>query len=315
MLFVSPEDVQKILDYPALIAQLEKAFAADYQVPLRHHHDYDNPVAQASSTLLLMPAWQVGHQLGVKIVTISPENSKYDLPAIFGTYMLFDAQKGMPLLQTDARLLTCRRTAAASALASQFLSNPQSETLLMVGTGAMAPHLIEAHCSNRPIKKVMIWGRSIEKAQKVVNQLSHLQSIQFSLVEQLDQACSTADIISCATLSPSPLIKGNWLRAGQHIDLVGSYKPDMREADDQVIQRAQVYVDTLEGACKESGDIVIPIEKGLLKKEEIRGDLFGLCRQEVLGRTDTQSITLFKSVGHALEDLAAAQLLYHNLVK
>jgi len=310
MLLITPEDIKAALPYSKLCTHLHQAFAGDYTVPLRHHHDFNNPDALLDSTLLLMPAWQSGGFLGVKIVSIAPENHKYQLPSIQGVYLLFDAVKGTPLLQCDAKILTNIRTAAASALAADFLANPDSNSLLMIGTGSLSPFLIEAHCSIRPIKKVWIWGRNPQKAEQVLKQISLPSEIEIQVVEKLEPYLSEADIISSATMSKTALIAGSKLRPGQHVDLVGSYKPDMREADDTAIIRAEVFVDTLEGACKETGDIAIPIKTGILKKDRIQGDLFGLCRGLVSGRKSQQAITLFKSVGHALEDLAAAQLIY-----
>lgn len=299
--------LEEKLDFKKLIEGLRRAFQEEYTIPTRHHHNFKNPKEGIESTLLLMPAWKAGEHLGVKTVIVSPNNGKYNLPSIQGIYTLFNAQNGLPIAQMDAKVLTTLRTAAASALASDFLSRKNSETLLMVGTGALAPNLIQAHSVIRPIKKVMIWGRNFEKAKRLSKELSFL-NLDISAIENLEEKIPKADIISCATLSKNPLIFGKYLREGQHIDLVGSYKPDMREADDEVIQKSDIYVDVLEGATKETGDIVIPIQTGILKKEAIHGDLFGLCRSQISGRKNEKEITLFKSVGHALEDLAAARL-------
>ena len=305
--FFDQEILEKALKYNLLIEALRVAFQEDYTIPLRHHHDYKNPEENKDSTLLLMPAWKAGEHLGIKIVTISPNNSKYSLPSIQGLYVLFDAHKGIPIAQMDAKCLTNLRTAAASALASDFLSRTNSESLLMVGTGSLAPYLIQAHAAIRPIKKIWIWGRNIEKAITLSKKLSHLK-LEIEAVKNIEDYTSKADIISCATMSKEPLVFGNWLRDGQHLDLVGSYSPTMRETDDVAISKSRVYVDVFEGATKESGDIVIPLKNGTLKKDEIIGDLFALCRKKCLGRQSSSELTLFKSVGHALEDLAAARL-------
>ncbi|MCR9287675.1 MAG: ornithine cyclodeaminase family protein [Bacteroidetes bacterium] len=305
--FFDAQMLEERLSFKTLIECLRQAFQEEYTVPTRLHHNVENPAEGIDSTLLLMPAWKAGEHLGVKIALVSPNNGKYNLPAIQGIYTLFNAQTGVPIAQMDAKTLTTLRTAAASALAADFLSRKDSETLLMVGTGALAPKLIQAHCTIRPIKKVMIWGRNFEKAKQLSQELSFL-NMDIQGVENLEINIPKADIISCATLSKDPLIFGKYLKEGQHIDLVGSYKPDMREADDEVIQKSEIFVDILAGATKETGDIVIPIQKGILQKEEIKGDLFSLCRQERSGRSNKKEITLFKSVGHALEDLAAAIL-------
>lgn len=311
MQIINNQQLSDILTYPALINQLEQAFQANYTVPLRHHHQYKNPKENQDSTLLLMPAWEAGKYLGVKLITVSPNNSCYDLPAIQGIYTLFDAHKGIPLAQMDAKLLTVRRTAAASALAARFLSKKNSSSLLMIGTGALAPHLIEAHSSIRPIQQVYVWGRRLEKAKAVAE---HFKSANFKItaISSIEEAISKVDIISCATLSTTPLVFGKYLKAGQHIDLVGSYLPDAREADDETIKKSSLFVDTMEGATKESGDIVIPLKKGIIRKAAIKADLFTLCKKEHTGRQNEAEITVFKSVGHALEDLAAAKMVFED---
>ena len=307
------EQIVQILTYNQLIPALKKGFQEPYVVPLRHHHNYENKPA-ADSTLLLMPAWKSGAYLGVKVVTVSPENGRLNLPSVQGMYLLFDSVTGMPLAQMEAKSLTTIRTAAASALASQFLSRKDSTSLLMIGTGNMAPALIEAHASVRSIKEVYVWGRNFEKAKTLVDNLS-LPNLNIQPIENIHPIIKKVDIISCATLSNDPLVKGEWLQAGQHLDLVGSFTPAMREADDLAIKRTSVYVDVLEGATKESGDIVIPLQNGIIQQADIQGDLFDLCANRVIGRTREDEITLFKSVGHALEDLVAATLVYNSFQK
>ncbi|MCB0587476.1 MAG: ornithine cyclodeaminase family protein [Phaeodactylibacter sp.] len=309
MQFLSPQQLEALLPFSLLIDGLERAFAGRHHTPMRHHHDYFITGEEEKGTLLLMPSWDDGQYFGVKLVAVSPHNRRQGLPTIQGIYTLFETQTGTPILQMDAKALTSLRTAAASALASRFLSRPDSNTLLMVGTGALAPYLIRAHAVVRPIENVLLWGRNPEKAEALA---AALENGQYSLtpIQYLPSAVPQADIISCATLSQEPLILGEWLQPGQHLDLVGSFRPNMREADDEAIHCSVVYVDTLEGAPKESGDILEPIRKGILQKEGIAGDLFSLCRGEAAGRQSPEKITLFKSVGHALEDLAAAKLAW-----
>ncbi len=307
MFFLNKKQLASLLDYASLISKLEAAFQSDYTVPTRSHYNFANPKEERESTLLLMPAWEAGKYVGVKLIIVAPNNGKYDLPSIQGTYTLFDAHKGTPLAQMDAKELTNRRTAAASALASRFLSREDSRTLLVVGTGSLAPYLVAAHRAVRNIEQVYIWGRRFERAKTVA------QQVGAKAIKDLASAVPEADIISCATLSQQPLVLGKWLRAGQHLDLVGSYRKDMRETDNPAICKSRIYVDTLEGATKESGDLVIPLQNGLIQKSDLIGDLFGLCRSTCLGRQSNSAITLFKSVGHALEDLAAAQLAYERI--
>lgn len=312
MNFIDDSTLNELLTFDKLVPALKKAFASDIKAPVRHHHQYKNRKDGSESTLLIMPAWEEGKELGVKVVTVSPENSKYDLPAIHGIYLLFDAHKGQPLAVMDARIITARRTAAASALASQFLSREDASTLLMIGTGVLAPNLIEAHASVRPVEKVIIWGRNLAKAEKLAGEFSD-RSFEVLLVDEIGKAIADADIVSCATLSDEPLVQGRYLREGTHVDLLGAFRPDMREADDDVIKRSTLFVDSRESTPEETGDLVIPIKNGILKKEDIRGDLFELCRGEMRGRESEKEITCFKSAGHALEDLVAARLVYDQL--
>lgn len=298
--------------FSELILELKRGFASkSILVPMRHHHDFPNPEVGSDSTLLLMPAWDPSKEAGVKIVTVSPENGRFGLPSIQGVYVLIDTVKGGVKAILEAKGLTVKRTAAASALASSFLSREESSSLLMIGTGALSSNLIKAHASVRPIKKVFVWGRNFEKAKGICEGLKN-NEFEIIAVETIEGKIDEVDIISCATLSKTPLILGKYLKEGQHVDLVGAYRKDMREADDEVIKKASVFVDTLQGGLKESGDIVIPLQKGILKKEDIKSDLFGLCSRENKGRTNNKEVTVFKSVGHALEDLVAATYYFNK---
>lgn len=298
--------------FEELIPRLKKGFSdGNTLIPLRGHHDFPNPVTQKDTTLLLMPAWNPGVNAGVKVVSINPGNDQFDLPAIQGSYLYLDAVNGTVKAIMEAKALTAKRTAATSALASSLLSRKDASTLFMIGTGALSPNLIKAHASVRPIEQVLIWGRNKDKAKALAESLSE-ENFEIQVVSTVEEGLSEADIISCATLSETPLVLGEHLQRGQHVDLVGAYRPDMREADDAVIEKASIYLDSFEGGLKESGDIVIPIQTGILKKEDIKGDLFSLSSGQSTGRTSSEEITLFKSVGHALEDLVAANYYYEK---
>ena len=312
MQIVKSNQLAEILDYDSLIQSLKKAFVdPNLEMPSRHHYYFGG---ENQHSLLLMPSWSNGKYLGVKIITVCPENGKALKPTIQGNYLLFDANDGTPLVQTDAKLLTLLRTAACSALASTFLSRRDSKTLLMIGTGSLAPYLVQAHCAVRPIKKVYIWGRNFMKAERVRDYLGK-HGLDVQAVEHLDGIVPECDIISTATMSEDPLLQGDWVKPGTHVDLVGSYLPTMREADDALIRKSSIYVDDYDSANKESGDLVIPRRKGILRKAQMKGSLFELCRMERVGRTTNTEITVFKSVGLALEDLAAAGLIYERLDK
>jgi alanine dehydrogenase len=297
------------IELAPLVEQLRTVFRAGGAVPARHHHTVPVPGAP-DATLLLMPAWQVGRYLGAKIVTIFPGNSARSLPSVAGTYVLMSGHTGVPLLVIDGRMLTLRRTAAASALAAKYLARPDAHRLLMVGTGALAPHLVLAHAMVRPIREVVIWGRDADKAERLARNLNS-QYFKATATRDLAAAATSADVISCATLAHEPLIEGAWLKPGQHIDLVGGFTPEMREADDLAIDRSRVYVDT-EAAMHEAGDIVQPLKSGVLMEKSVAGTLAELTQGRVPGRSFYNQITLFKSVGTALEDLATAILLFES---
>ncbi|MFS8114692.1 ornithine cyclodeaminase family protein [Rhizobium jaguaris] len=310
MLVLDEEQTRAALAWPALIAAIAKMFAGDCVMPVRHHHDVEVP-GESNATLLLMPAWLPGQYVGVKMVSVFPGNAGRALPAIFGTYLLSSGRTGEMLAAIDGGELTARRTAATSALAASYLAPADAEELLVCGTGRLSLNLIQAHAEGRELKQIGIWGRDRDKAQRVADEARAL-GLNVNAVSDLEAAARSADIISCGTLSRTPLIQGEWLKPGAHLDLVGGFKPDMRETDDVSIRRAQVFVDTRAGAIKEAGDIVQPLKSGALTEDAIRAELSELIRGTRPGRTHDDDITLFKSVGAALEDLAGAILAYEH---
>ncbi|MFM7347353.1 MAG: ornithine cyclodeaminase family protein [Tagaea sp.] len=310
-LVVAASQVENILEVGPLVEALRNAFRRGAVVPLRHHHTMEVPGA-ADATLLLMPAWQPGRYAGIKIVTVFPSNGERGLPSVMGNYVLISARDGQPLALIDGRMLTLKRTAAASALAAKYLSRPDASRLAMIGTGALAPHLILAHASVRPIAELVVWGRDRDKAERLARNFDG-RRLKARAAASLEEAVGWAHTVSCATLSQDPLVRGAWLKPGHHVDLVGGFTPAMREADDEAISRARVYVDTYTGATKEAGDIVQPLANGTLDMKQIAGELAELAQGRVSGRSFHNQITLFKSVGTALEDLAAAELVYESL--
>lgn len=308
MLVLNEEQTRAALAWPALIDAIAAMFAGDCVMPVRHHHEMDVP-GESDATLLLMPAWLPGRYMGVKMVSVFPGNAARALPAIFGTYLLSSGGTGEMLAAIDGGELTARRTAAASALAARYLACADAEELLVCGTGRLSLNLIEAHATGRSLKRISIWGRDQEKAAGIAREAQAF-GLAVEPVADLEAAARSADIISCATLSNTPLIHGDWLKPGAHVDLIGGFKPDMREADDTAIRRAQVFVDTRAGAMKEAGDITQPLSNGALKTDGILAELSEMVSGAHPGRTNDEDITLFKSVGAALEDLAAAILAY-----
>lgn len=319
MLTISAAEVDRALTFPGLVETLRSAFREGAVQPVRHHHAIERPQG-AGSTLLLMPAWTAfenadaakdGH-IGVKIVTVSPDNNALGKPAVMGLYLLLDGATGEPQALIDGQRLTQWRTACASALAADYLAREDASRLLVIGAGALAPFLARAHAAMRPITSIRIWNRTPANAEKVVREL-RAEGLAAEIAGDLDAELADADIVSSATISATPLVKGAWLRPGAHVDLVGGFTPAMREADDDAIRLARIYVDTRAGATKEAGDIVQPLASGVLAPEAIVADLAELTRSEKKGRESAAEITLFKSVGAALEDLAAGIAVYEAL--
>ena len=301
------ENVASSLQYGILIEALRKAFSSKITAPERVQHTIKNNKG-SDATLLLMPAWKIGEHIGIKIVSVFPENTTNNMNAVHANYFLMNANDGKPVAVMDGTELTLRRTACASALAADYLVNKNVDTLLMIGTGNLAPHMIKAHCVVRNYSRILIWGRNEEKAERLALSLN-IKDKEILAKNDIKEALNVADVISCATLTQKPLIMGDWIKPGQHLDLVGAFTPDMAEADSKAIAKSKVVVDTYEGALSESGELINALKEGRIKKEHILSDLRELVLEEKNIRKDSNDITLFKSVGTALEDLAAAELV------
>ncbi|WP_353128809.1 ornithine cyclodeaminase family protein [Parapedobacter pyrenivorans] len=310
MIHISGEQVVAALDYSLLIDALRRMFLSNYTMPVRHHHFYRTD-KDIENTLILMPAWNDDY-LGIKQVVVAPANNDKKLPAIHASYTLLDVRTGVPLAHLDAAQLTSRRTACTSALAASYLAREDAASLLVVGSGKVAHHLVQAHATVRPYKRIMVWTRDMHKSQAFVDQLA-AEGYSVDVAENLEEAAREADVISCATLSPSPLIKGAWLKPGTHLDLIGSHTPKTREADDEAIRRSNVFVDSREGALHETGELAIPIANGVFDPKDVQADIVALCKRAHIGRITPNEITLFKSAGLAIEDLAAALLAYESV--
>lgn len=315
-MYISANDLAQYLTWPKLVEALRDIFTTNVHSPVRHHHFMNVPDAP-QATLLLMPAWIEGKYLGVKQVTVFPGNNAKGLPGLTSLYTLSCGQTGQTLAQMDGNLITARRTAAASALASSYLSRPDTHSMLMVGAGRMGHVLVPAHMSVRPIDTIWVWDRTPAAAAAFVTQLNaEGHNAKACSTEQLAKVAGSVDLISCATMANDPIIKGEWLKPGTHIDLVGSFTPTMREADNKTIQKAAVFVDTRAGALAETGELLIPIQEGVFSANNIIAELTELCGKQHSGRVQLDdpenSITLFKSVGDSREDLAAAILAYET---
>jgi len=307
MRFYSAQDVDAALTFPTLVEALASAFSGGMTAPKRHHHPFERAGGPAG-THLLMPAWTDGvdGHIGVKIVNVIPDNGQRGLAAVQGAYVLQSATTGQTLAVLDGLRLTQWRTAAASALAARYLARPDARKLLLVGAGALAPFLARAHASQRPIDFVEVWNHRADNARKLADALN-AQGLRARATEHLQEAVREADIISCATLSNHALIAGAWLQPGQHVDLVGAFNLQMREVDDVALKRARLYIDT-PAALTEGGDVALGLQSGAIAASDVVADLAALVAGAP-ARSDAREITLFKSVGAAIEDLAAAMLV------
>jgi ornithine cyclodeaminase len=306
MLIFDAATTRAALPFDRLIPALRTLFADGCVVPQRQVHG----IAEAGAppvTSLVMPAWLPGQRYGVKIVNVALGNAARGLPGLHATYLLFDAATGVPLASIDGDQITARRTAAASALAGGFLARPDARHLLLVGAGQVARLLPEAYRVVRPIDRVTVWARQRTAAEALAAQLRET-GFETAAATSLETAVREADIVSCATLASEPLVHGRWLRPGSHLDLIGSYTPAMREADDECFAGAALFIDTEEALAK-SGDLLGPLARGVITPASVRGTLASLARGESPGRESPGQRTVFKSVGNALEDLAAAMLV------
>lgn len=310
MLHLDADALGRLLDLPSLIDALATMFREGCEAPVRHHHAVAVPGGR-DATLLLMPAWLAGRYLGTKVVDVFPDNGALGLPVVNAIYLLLSGRTGELLATLDGAELTARRTVAASSLAARYLAREDAARLLVVGAGAVARRIARSHAAVRPIREVAVWARDHAKAKALAADLRRDGFPAAEAATDLARAVGEADIVSCATLSREPLIRGEWLRPGTHLDLIGGFTPAMREADDAAVTRASVFIDT-EGARHEAGDIVAPLEAGVIGPDSILADLPDLCRGRHPGRTRPDEITLFKSVGASAEDLAAAILAYER---
>jgi ornithine cyclodeaminase len=305
MKLIAAAQLAALAPYRDIVEALRQGFRQSIETPVRHHH-----ATSPTATLLLMPAW-TGEFTGLKTVVVETGNAAKGLPTVQASYLLIDGGTGETLAIMDGTELTRRRTAAASALACDYLARADAHRLLLVGAGALARHFAHAHAAIRPIDTVFVYNRSADKAESLVRELA-AEGLAASRVTNLEDAARQADIISCVTTSTVPIVKGAWLQPGTHVDLAGAFKPNMRETDGETVARSRVFVDTRDGAQAEAGDLIQAQQEGKFDFARIQADLFQLCRGIVSGRAAPSEITLFKSCGTALEDLAAAVMVYRR---
>ena len=304
MRFISSDEVHRICVWTKLCDALHDAHRGpEPRVDRSGIHVERDGIRE---TYFNLPAWQPGIAMGTKVVTIFPGNT--ELPAIQALYPLFDGKTGEPLAVLDGTALTYRKTAADSALGARLLANPEPRILVMVGAGGLSPYLIAAHRAIHPsIDKVFIWNRDRAKAVRLA------ESLAVEVADDLEAAVRRADVISCATSATTPLVKGDWLKQGTHLDLVGSFTPEMRECDDAAVSRARLFVDSRWFAIDQPGDLADPLRRGIIQRQDIEADLFELCRDGYAVNRRPGDITLFKNGGGAHLDLFTALFIWRNL--
>ncbi|VVE41474.1 ornithine cyclodeaminase family protein [Pandoraea terrigena] len=308
MKFIDADATREALAFGPLLDALRSLFVSGCDVPLRHTHVIPEPDSDNAMTVLVMPAWQPGGYLGIKTVNIAPANARRGVPGLHSTYLLYDAATGVPLAQMDGNEITSRRTAAASALAASYLARDDASHLALLGAGRVGSLVPLAYRAVRPITRVSVWDRDAQAAGRLVDRL-HAQGLDAVVYDTARAAVEGADVITCATLATEPVVQGDWLAPGVHLDLIGSFTPQMREADDTCFAGASLYVDTDEALAK-SGELLGPMSRGVFSARDVRGTLADLCRAGHGGRRGDGERTVFKAVGTALEDLAAATLVW-----
>ncbi len=313
MRFVSGQEIRRVLTFPVLVAAME----ASHRRPRTEIHDV--LMGQESALYFVRSATDQGRAFGSKLITSFPGNlvtgprPPDGLPAVQAVYVLFSGTDGRPRAVLDGTEITSWKTAADSALGATLLAPADPHTLLVVGAGAMAPWLVRAHrCARPSIRRVLVWNRTPARADALAGQLRG-EGIAAETTADLEAAVRQAQIISAVTRSHTPLIRGAWLQSGTHLDLVGGYTPQTREADDAAAQRSRIFVDRRESAFDGVGDIVQPIASGAIRKEDVLGDLYDLIAGGVLGRLGPEDITLFKNAGGGHLDLMTAQAIMSQL--
>lgn len=320
MMFADAATVHRALPYAALIEALREAHrgpAPDTAHIVRTEPgagDRDGGGEGGENAFVALLGWQRGRAIAVKMVGVFPGNLALSPPqaSVQGLVAAFDPGTGRPLLVADGEAMTHRKTAADSGLGARLLAREDAEVLLVVGAGGLAPHVMEAHLVARPsIRQVLVWNRTPERAAALAARSAHA-GVAVDAVADLDAGVARADVISCVTMSAAPLVKGALLRPGAHLDLVGAYRADMREADDAAMVRGTLFVDTranMEGA----GDLAQPVAAGLLGWDAVRSDLYGLAQGLHPGRRSAEEVTVFKNVGGGHLDLFTAEALLRAL--
>jgi len=310
MHFVDDTEVTRVLTFPILIAAFEAAHRRPKAEVL------DAYLGNEKGQYVIRSAVDRGRYMASKMFTSFPSNlARGKLPAVQAVCVLFDGNNGKPLAVMDGTEITHWRTAADSALGAKYLAPPNPETLLVVGAGEMAAWLVRAHRTVRPsMSRVVVWNRTLERAHHLAAKLQQ-EGIAATTAGDLDAAVREADVITTCTRSHQPLIRGKNMRRGVHLDLVGGYTPQTREADDDAARLARVFVDRREAAFHGVGDILQPIASGAIKEADVLGDLYDLAVGTIAGRLHAEDITFFKNAGGGHLDLMTCEAVFQQLGK
>ncbi len=313
MKLISAETIQEICRYPELVSALEQ-FHKEAPADLRDMlMTSQQPEPEPDNHMFIRAAWSHGKALGLKTAAVFPANRTHSsLPAIHAAYTLFDGQTGVPTAAIDGTEMTYWKTAGDSALGAKLIARNGMERMTMVGAGAMAPHLIRAHCEiQQTIREVVIWNRTPSRAEELADSLN-LPSVNIRATDDLETAVRHAELVSSATMTKEPIIRGEWLSPGMHLDLIGAFTLEMREVDDEAIRRSRIFVDSRKTTIGEIGEITIPIETGVMSESDVLADLYELCSGSAQGRRTDQEITMFKNGGGGHLDLMTAQFIYEK---
>lgn len=308
MKIVSACDIERTLNFPDLIAALRTAFAGPACSPRRDLYRLAENDASRDA-LGVMPAWN-DEAIGVKVFTYLPDNAMHGRQILHSNILLFTRKTGEPLGLVEGATLTCWRTAAVAALAADYLARREARRLLVCGTGNLAPYMILAHAAVRAYDSIAVWGRSRDKVERTIAAVhARRPELNCRSAGPLQAEAHEADVISCATGATEPLILGEWVRPGTHADFCGNHERKHRECDAALVVSSRVYVDSRANALNEAGEILIPMSENRIGENHLIGELADLCSGRIAGRQGREDITLFKSVGTALSDLAAANLV------
>lgn len=314
MINLDAQQIVKTLSMKGLIESMRQTYQEQSTIPQRRVMPLEEDSYDAFA---LLPAWSES-LITVKAFTYFPQNYQQGKDSLASKILAFDRANGEPLALLDGKVLTFWRTATASALAADYLARKDASRLLICGTGNLAPYMAYAYAAIRPLKKVLVWGRDKQKALKTIDTILSSNEYQalplesqfdVEVVDDVNSALANIDIITCVTGSDKALFDGTQLAPGTHVDLIGNHDSDKRECDTSTVVRSSVFVDSKINVLAEAGDLLIPIEQGVFVQEQIQAELTDLCSQRHSGRQSRQEITLYKSVGSALADLAAVKFV------